>query len=91
METKKCPRCGKIRNISDYNRDPTKKGDISYWCKDCVAEKSRTYYQKNKERLKEARRIRYQKEMTIHKQRREELEKEEFEKQGDNYIRNQKW
>ena len=48
MKTKKCSRCQKVRAITEFNKQYTKKDRLQTNCKDCNREYTREHYRKNK-------------------------------------------
>ena len=37
-EMKLCPKCSKIKNISQFNRDKYQPNSLDYWCRECRAQ-----------------------------------------------------
>lgn len=44
---KYCPNCEKIKPITDYTRDPTKKSGLNTYCAQCKREAMREWYKNN--------------------------------------------
>lgn len=51
METKICSKCKIEKEISEFGKDKTRKGGLSYLCKDCLIIKSKNYRSKNREKV----------------------------------------
>ena len=51
METKICSKCKVEKNYSEFGKDSSRKNGISYLCKLCLIEKSRSYKERNKEKI----------------------------------------
>jgi hypothetical protein len=51
METKICSKCKIEKDLSEFGRDSSRKNGISYLCKLCLIEKSRSYKKRNKEKV----------------------------------------
>jgi transcription elongation factor Elf1 len=49
MEIKKCPKCNKEKELSEFNKN---KDRSSSWCKICIRERSQLYYQNNTDKVK---------------------------------------
>jgi len=47
---KVCPRCGAERELEEFARDASKASGFKSFCKACDNEKSRRYYEANRER-----------------------------------------
>lgn len=47
IECKKCTKCGKILPLTSYNKDRSKKDNLSSSCKECIRKKDREIYCKN--------------------------------------------
>lgn len=48
METKKCPKCGQIKDIGEFYRNKSRRDGFSVYCKECILNDSHEYYEKNK-------------------------------------------
>ena len=55
MDTKKCPKCGEIKNLSEFGIDRGRKDGHASKCKEC----KNKYYQENREKCLEKRKIHY--------------------------------
>jgi hypothetical protein len=44
---KKCGKCGEIKPLKDFHKNPTKKDGVQSMCKDCRKEYHRDHYLKN--------------------------------------------
>lgn len=51
METKICSKCCITKNVSNFGKDSTRKGGLSYLCKECLIKKSENYRNRNKEKV----------------------------------------
>jgi hypothetical protein len=51
METKVCSKCKSEKGLDEFGKDTTRKGGYSYLCKICLIEKSRSYKERNKEKV----------------------------------------
>ena len=43
--TKRCPKCEEIKPKSDFHKDKSKKDGLCSYCKSCIKESDRKYYQ----------------------------------------------
>lgn len=50
-DTKKCNKCEKVKDVDEFTRRNPNTEQRIYRCKVCVAEYSREYYRKNKEKV----------------------------------------
>jgi len=50
--TKKCSRCGEIKNLSDFSKDNARKDKHNIYCKICVHKISKLWYENNTEKCK---------------------------------------
>lgn len=48
MKTKKCPKCNKIKNITEFNKNKSTKDGLQIYCTEC----RKFLYKKNKEQVK---------------------------------------
>lgn len=53
MKQKKCPKCGKIKDIGEFYSNKSKRDGFSVYCKECIKNDSHDYYKKNKEECRE--------------------------------------
>lgn len=53
MKTKRCRKCGEIKCYEMFNLDKSRKDGYSYLCKICISDRSKTYYEANKEKKNE--------------------------------------
>lgn len=49
METKLCTKCGKVKPISEFGKNKSKKDGLQSHCKECVREYKKKHYSENKE------------------------------------------
>lgn len=49
MKTKKCPRCGQIKNVKNFNKNKARKDGLSSYCNECQKEYSKYHYNTNKQ------------------------------------------
>ena len=56
---KTCTCCGLEKALTEFNKKKQKKDGLSPWCKKCASEKTRNYYQKNKEKVSNSSSARY--------------------------------
>ena len=61
---KKCPRCEKLKDESDFNKNKHVKSGLKYICKECERQRKRECYQKNKEEINKRARDNYPGERT---------------------------
>jgi hypothetical protein len=52
MQDKRCPRCGEIKDVSEFNKNKSRKDGLSYKCKICSRAESVKYYQANPEKYR---------------------------------------
>ncbi len=57
METKRCAKCGRELPLSEFSKNNKKKDGLCCYCKSCTSNLRREYYENNKERLLEAKKI----------------------------------
>ena len=50
VHIKTCSRCNKEKDIIEFAHDAGRKDGYKYWCKECMNEYGKIYYQNNKER-----------------------------------------
>lgn len=53
LVSKECSKCHKIKSVSEFNKDNSKKDDISSACKECKSKHAKEYYKNNSENIKE--------------------------------------
>jgi hypothetical protein len=92
-KTKVCSRCKEERNIELFSKNKRKKDGIDSICKICVKEKSKNYYNNNREKVLEKqrsyndenkeKRLAYSKKT---KEERKEYKKEYYEKNRDSLL-----
>jgi hypothetical protein len=51
METKICSKCKIQHSIENFNKDKTRRGGLSYICKQCAIDKKNKYINNNKEKV----------------------------------------
>ena len=51
METKKCNKCGKIKNVCNFTKDKNRPDGLFVYCKECKKIAAKKEYEKNKERI----------------------------------------
>lgn len=85
---KKCAGCGKIRPLTEYHKDNSKKDGLNVWCKDCYSSYRREYYLSHKKSIKSYSR-------KYHKEHASEIRKRQRRRYMDNIDkereRNRKW
>ncbi len=86
MDTKRCKRCGKIRDLSEFHKDRTRKDGFSPYCKQCIHERAdwrspiqKETHKRNQKKLYHENSVFRQKKLNFNKKYREE-NKEYFEK-----------
>ena len=52
MLTKKCTKCGKTKNIAEYQKKKQRKDGHNSICKKCCSQYFKKYYEANKDRIK---------------------------------------
>ena len=57
---KTCSKCKIEKEVSEFNKNKTKKDGLQFECESCRKKLNKEHYQANKERLKERRKERYQ-------------------------------
>lgn len=70
---KKCYRCKLDFDLSHFREDPSKKDGKTSYCKTCLKESQKIWYQKNKEKARTTATSSYQKRKSQISQRRKEL------------------
>lgn len=53
MESKKCPKCGLIKDIGEFYKNKSRRDGFSCYCKQCTSEDAHKYHEENKELCKE--------------------------------------
>ncbi len=53
MDNKKCPKCGKIKDIGEFYKNKCRRDGFTSYCKDCISIDSSDYHSRNKEKCKE--------------------------------------
>ena len=66
MTAKICSRCRKEKPLSDFSRQSNAPSGLNYVCRDCMRERGRAYYQRNKVIRKEHHRVNNRKSMLKH-------------------------
>jgi hypothetical protein len=80
METKICSKCNLEKNVCEYHKNKNNKDGVNRYCKLCAINRSKEYYEKNKEKillLYKDSRSEYNKE---YRKKNKEKEKERFKK-----------
>jgi hypothetical protein len=54
VETKICSKCKEEKDICEFGKDSSRKGGLSYLCKECLIKKSKTYKELNKGKVLES-------------------------------------
>lgn len=57
MNTKKCTKCGQVKQLNDFGKDKNRKGGRYPQCKECRAK----YYEENREHIRKQEKERYDK------------------------------
>lgn len=70
--TKRCPKCNKIKSIDAFYKNKSRKDGHSAWCKACDNTNNKKYVQNNREHMREYERYEYYKNHEDHKRRRKE-------------------
>jgi len=52
---KRCPKCEKWKDESEFSKQPTRKDGLRCWCKKCEIEYSHRYYRRKKKSVKKYR------------------------------------
>lgn len=55
IQTKRCPKCGRILPLCEFAKNKTRKDGLSCWCKQCNKAYKATYCQANKKKIAEHR------------------------------------
>lgn len=53
MDKKKCPKCGKIKDIGEFYKNKARRDGFSVYCKECTSEQSHDYYVRNQDECRE--------------------------------------
>lgn len=53
LVSKECSKCHKIKSVSEFNKDNSKKDGISSVCKECKSKHAKEHYKNNSENIKE--------------------------------------
>ncbi len=83
--SKKCSKCGEIKNISEFSACKDSKDGYCYLCKLCEADYIKEYQQKNKERLAE-----YRKQYAIKNKGKRKEYRDEYNKKNKEKIAERK-
>jgi hypothetical protein len=51
---KRCPKCGEVKPLTEFNRNRTTRDGLTHWCKECLRETSRRYREANPEAVRKA-------------------------------------
>ncbi len=43
LKTKRCSKCGKVKPVSEFNKDKRAKDKLRFWCKQCDKEYQKEY------------------------------------------------
>ena len=46
--TKRCSHCKEIKSVSKFSKNKNRKDGLTYWCKKCISERDKRYYQKHR-------------------------------------------
>jgi len=57
---KRCPKCGEVKDSSEFYRNKSSKSGLSCWCKACSRASTKRYYEAHKEEIRAKDRARYQ-------------------------------
>lgn len=49
IECKHCSKCGEWKPLSEFNKNKSKKDGLFCWCKECVKQHTKQYYQTHRE------------------------------------------
>ncbi len=49
---KRCSKCKKWKDESEFGKQPKNKDGLKYWCKNCMRETTRRHYRKDRGRVK---------------------------------------
>jgi len=49
MESKRCSKCGEIKPVSEFSKNKSKKDGLQDWCKTCLNEGNKRYYEDHKD------------------------------------------
>lgn len=49
METKLCTKCGKVKSVSEFSKNSSKKDGLQSMCKECVRKYKQKHYAENKQ------------------------------------------
>jgi hypothetical protein len=100
---RKCYRCKKVKDLSEFRKDKSRKYGYSYICNLCFKERSKIYYLKNKETIlnrhriyrlnnlekcRESSRTANKKSRENNPQKYKEINKKWYEKHGKEHMRN---
>ncbi len=85
MDKKKCPQCGLVKDIGEFYKNKSRRDGFTVYCKDCISDNSKEYYERNKDACRE-RLNKWRKEHAEHVRQRDKAYREanpdiEFEKQ----------
>lgn len=95
--TKRCSKCSKEKNISEFYKNISKYGGYDYWCKECCRQNKREHYAKNKDRLRKESRDRCKKSYpknkeskSLYAKRHRANNKEEYKERSQKYYKENK-
>lgn len=57
--TKVCSRCKRELPVSEFNKDKSKNDGLNYYCRKCITERDKEYYNKRRKAIKEKKEIKH--------------------------------
>lgn len=93
MKTKKCPKCGEIKEIEEFYKNNSRKDGFSSYCKICSNENHSKYVEDNKEKLREYDKKQYWKSPDKHRENRRKsniVNTESIKEKREIYYKNNK-
>ena len=70
--SKTCTKCGETKPLDDFHRNKTGAGGRRSYCKECVREYTRRYYEENRDKARERKRRHYEENRDNHRRYYEE-------------------
>ena len=76
MKTKKCSKCKEVKAVDEFQKNKSSKDGLRSQCKVCTSERSRKYYEENREAEREKNRKYHEENREAERERHRKYEKE---------------